>query len=124
LSGKFPAILDDANMARPRGRFMTTPAPCLTRFVAERWFKAKRVAGFWRRMPSAMNHIYADEVRSKPIASMHALRQQLSKRDSFNEALSDLVAPRDSAWPIYIGGLHGYRRDRRRCGGRALQARQ
>jgi 5-methyltetrahydrofolate--homocysteine methyltransferase len=50
--------------------------------------------------------VYADETRSKEIATLHTLRQQLTKREGrYNAALSDFVAPRASAVPDYIGGF-------------------
>ena len=42
----------------------------------------------------------------KPLATLHTLRQQLSKREGRNnEALSDFVAPRDSGLKDYIGAF-------------------
>ena len=50
--------------------------------------------------------VFADEARETPIATLHTLRQQLSKREGrFNEALSDFVAPRDSGLADYIGAF-------------------
>ncbi len=44
--------------------------------------------------------------RDKPIATLHSLRQQLSKREGrHNVALSDFVAPREAGLPDYIGAF-------------------
>ena len=54
----------------------------LKRIVDERWFAPKAVVGFW---PAARVgddvRLYADESRAAPIATLHTLRQQLSRRD-------------------------------------------
>ena len=50
--------------------------------------------------------VYGDEARGKPVAVLHALRQQLSKREGrANAALSDFIAPRGSGLADYIGGF-------------------
>ena len=50
--------------------------------------------------------VYADETRTKKIATLHTLRQQLEKREGrFNAALSDFIAPAASGVPDYIGGF-------------------
>ena len=44
--------------------------------------------------------------RTKQIATLHTLRQQLEKREGrFNAALSDFIAPASSGVPDYIGGF-------------------
>jgi 5-methyltetrahydrofolate--homocysteine methyltransferase len=107
LSGKFPAILDDAKYGEAARPLYDDARAMLDKIVAERWFKASAVAGFWPANSVGDDiHIYADEARDKPIAVMHSLRQQLSKREGrFNEALSDLVAPRDSGLKDYVGAF-------------------
>ena len=107
LSGKFPAILDDAKYGAAARPLYNDARAMLDKIVKEKWFKASSVAGFWPANAVGDDiHVYADEVREKPIAVMHTLRQQLSKREGrFNEALSDLVAPRDSGLKDYIGAF-------------------
>ncbi|MSO67041.1 MAG: methionine synthase [Pseudolabrys sp.] len=107
LSGKFPAILDDAKYGAAARPLYDDARAMLDKIVAERWFTASAVAGFWPANSVGDDiHVYADEARDKPIAVMHGLRQQLSKREGrFNEALSDLVAPRDSGLKDYVGAF-------------------
>jgi 5-methyltetrahydrofolate--homocysteine methyltransferase len=107
LSGKFPAILDDAKYGAAARPLYDDARAMLDKIVAERWFKASAVAGFWPANAQGDDIlIYGDEERDKPLAVMHSLRQQLSKREGrFNEALSDLVAPRDSGLKDYIGAF-------------------
>jgi 5-methyltetrahydrofolate--homocysteine methyltransferase len=50
--------------------------------------------------------VYADEQRSRVIAQLHALRQQLEKpAGQFNHSLADFVASRDSGRIDYVGGF-------------------
>jgi 5-methyltetrahydrofolate--homocysteine methyltransferase len=105
LNGKFPAILDDAKLGAVARSLYEDARAMLDKIVAERWFKASAVAGFWPAHTQGDDIlVFADEARDKPIAVLHSLRQQLSKREGrANAALSDLVAPRDSRLAEYIG---------------------
>ncbi len=107
LSGKFPAILDDAKLGQVARSLFDDARAMLKQIVDEKWFKASAVAGFWPANAVGDDiHVYADETRDKPMATMHGLRQQLSKREGrFNESISDLVAPRDSGLKDYIGAF-------------------
>ena len=114
------------NSARRRARFTRTRAPCCDKIVAERWFKASACLGFWPAQAQGDDIlVYGDEARGEPVAMLHSLRQQLSKREGrANVALADFVAPRDSGLPDYIGAFAvtaGIGEDDDR---RALQARQ
>ena len=107
LRGKYPAILDDAKFGPVARSLFEDARAMLDKIVAERWFTASAAFGFW---PAAAEGddilVYADEGRSNPIATLHALRQQLSKREGrVNEALSDFVAPRGSGLADYIGAF-------------------
>jgi 5-methyltetrahydrofolate--homocysteine methyltransferase len=107
LNGKFPAILDDAKLGAVARSLYEDARAMLDKIVAERWFKASAVAGFWPAHTQGDDIlVFADEARDKPIAVLHSLRQQLSKREGrANAALSDLVAPRDSRLADYIGAF-------------------
>jgi 5-methyltetrahydrofolate--homocysteine methyltransferase len=107
LNGKFPAILDDKKFGPAARSLYEDARAMLDKIVAERWFKASAAFGFWPA--NALGDdiaVYTDEGRVKPIAVLHTLRQQLSKREGrFNEALSDFIAPRDSKLADYIGAF-------------------
>ncbi|HEY4980730.1 MAG TPA: methionine synthase [Pseudolabrys sp.] len=107
LRGKFPAILDDATLGAVARSLYEDARAMLDKIVAERWFKASAVAGFWPANAQGDDIVvFGDEAREQPVAVLHSLRQQLSKREGrFNEALSDLVAPRDSGLADYIGAF-------------------
>ena len=107
LRGKYPAILDDAKFGQVARSLFEDARAMLNKIVAERWFTASAAFGFW---PAAAEGddilVYADEARDKPLATLHTLRQQLSKRDGrFNEALSDFVAPRARGLGDYMGAF-------------------
>jgi 5-methyltetrahydrofolate--homocysteine methyltransferase len=107
LSGKFPAILDDAKFGPAARPLYDDARAMLDKIVAEHWFKANAVFGFWPAQAQGDDIVlYGDETRGPPIATLHALRQQLSKREGRNNiALSDFVAPRDSGVKDYIGAF-------------------
>ena len=107
LAGKFPAILDDAKVGEVARSLYDDARAMLEKIVKENWFKASAVVGFWPANAQGDDIlIYGDETRAKPIATLHTLRQQLSKREGrANAALADFVAPRDSGLADYVGAF-------------------
>ena len=79
----------------------------LDQIVREGWFKASAVFGFWPAEAQGDDILLYDaEGRATPIATLHTLRQQLSKREGrFNEALADFIAPREAGVKDYIGAF-------------------
>ncbi|MEA2977675.1 MAG: 5-methyltetrahydrofolate--homocysteine methyltransferase, partial [Alphaproteobacteria bacterium] len=79
----------------------------LKKIVEEKWFRAGAAIGFWPANAEGDDIVlFADEARKTPLATLHTLRQQLTKREGrFNEALSDFVAPRDSGLADYVGAF-------------------
>ncbi|HEU5445018.1 MAG TPA: methionine synthase, partial [Pseudolabrys sp.] len=107
LSGKFPAILDDVKFGQAARSLYEDARAMLDKIVDEHWFRANAVLGFWPANAKGDDIlVYGDEVRDEPIAELHSLRQQLSKREGrANGALSDFIAPRESGLADYIGGF-------------------
>jgi 5-methyltetrahydrofolate--homocysteine methyltransferase len=107
LAGRFPAILDDPKVGEAARALYDDARQMLDRIVREKWFKAKAVIGLWPANAVGDDIVlYADEARSKRLATLHTLRQQLEKREGrFNAALSDFVAPATTGVPDYIGGF-------------------
>jgi 5-methyltetrahydrofolate--homocysteine methyltransferase len=107
LAGRFPAILDDPKVGEAARSLYDDARKMLDRIVKEKWFTARAVVGFWPANAEGDDiAVYADEARTKKIATLHTLRQQLEKREGrFNAALSDFVAPRASNVPDYVGGF-------------------
>jgi len=107
LSGRYPDILNDAKVGEAARSLYADARAMLEKIVAEKWFKASAVLGFWPANSVGDDiHVYADEARDKEVAVLHGLRQQLSKREGrFNESMSDFVAPRESGLKDYIGAF-------------------
>ncbi|MBI5112170.1 MAG: methionine synthase [Rhodovulum sp.] len=107
LAGRYPAILDDAIVGEAARALHADARKMLDTIVREGWFKAAGVVGFW---PAASQGddilVYADEERGAPIATLHTLRQQLTRREGrANLALADFVAPVGSGLRDYVGGF-------------------
>ena len=107
LTGKFPAILDDATYGPAARTLYEDARAMLDKIVAENWFTASAVIGFWPANATGDDIVvYADEARSRELAMLHTLRQQLVRRDGrANTALADFVAPRESGVSDYIGAF-------------------
>lgn len=107
LAGRFPAILDDAKVGEVARSLYDDARKMLDLIVKEKWFRARATVGFWPANAQGDDVVlYADESRTKEIATLHTLRQQLEKREGrFNAALSDFVAPVGTGVPDYVGGF-------------------
>ncbi|UPJ63279.1 methionine synthase [Bradyrhizobium sp. 191] len=105
LAGRFPAILDDAKVGEVARSLYDDARKMLDTIVKEKWFRARATIGFWPANGQGDDIVlYADESRTRPIATLHTLRQQLEKREGrFNAALADFIAP--AGVPDYIGGF-------------------
>jgi 5-methyltetrahydrofolate--homocysteine methyltransferase len=107
LNGKYPAILDDKVVGEAARSPFADAQEMLRKIVAERWFHANAVIGLWPANSEGDDIlVFDDEARSKPIATLHTLRQQLARREGrANVALADFVAPRASGLADYIGAF-------------------
>jgi len=107
MKGKYPAILDDAKLGTIARSLFDDARAMLDKIVAERWFTASAVLGFWPANAQGDDILlFADETRQTSVATLHSLRQQLARREGrYNEALSDFIAPGDSGLADYIGAF-------------------
>jgi 5-methyltetrahydrofolate--homocysteine methyltransferase len=107
LPGKYPAILDDAKFGPVARSLYGDARAMLDKIVAEHWFTANAALGFWPANAQGDDIlVYADEARTTPIATLHSLRQQLTKREGrANAALADFIAPRETGVADYIGAF-------------------
>ncbi|MGY3362346.1 cobalamin-dependent methionine synthase I [Bradyrhizobium sp. GM0.4] len=108
LAGRFPAILDDAKVGEVARSLYGDARKMLDLIVKEKWFRARATVGFWPANAQGDDIVlYADESRTRTIATLHTLRQQLEKREGrfINAALSDFVAPATTGVPDYVGGF-------------------
>ncbi|RAI40903.1 methionine synthase [Rhodoplanes roseus] len=107
LTGKYPAILEDATVGEAARALFADAQTMLDTIVREGWFKASAVVGFW---PAAAEGddivLFADESRTERRTVLHTLRQQLSRREGrANVALADFVAPVASGLADHVGGF-------------------
>jgi 5-methyltetrahydrofolate--homocysteine methyltransferase len=95
LTGKYPAILDDKVVGEAARSLFADAQNMLRQIVAEDWFKAAAVVGFWPANAVGDDiELYQDAARQTPVAMLHSLRQQLTRREGrANVALADFVAP-------------------------------
>jgi 5-methyltetrahydrofolate--homocysteine methyltransferase len=107
LTGKFPAILDDAKYGAAARGLYEDARIMLETIISQRWFRAQAAVGFWPANSQGDDILlYADEERDKPATVLHTLRQQLTRREGrANVALSDFVAPRASGLADYVGAF-------------------
>jgi len=107
LKGRYPAILDDtAQGAAARALFDDAQAMLAT-IIAEGWFQPKAVVGFWPANAQGDDiALYAGDGSDAQAATLHTLRQQLTKRDGRpNVALADFIAPAAGGKRDYIGAF-------------------
>src|SRR6266576_1862425 len=104
LAGKFPAILDDAKYGPAARSLFDDAQEMLERIASERWLSASALFGVWPANSDGDDIlVYADEARTRPLAVLHTLRQQLTRREGrANIALADFVAPCASRLADYI----------------------
>ena len=107
LHGRYPEILQDAIVGSEATKLFNEGKKLLARIVEEKRFTAKAIIGFWPCNAVGDDvELYADERRSKLLATFHLLRQQLEKpAGQFNHCLADYVAPKDSGRLDYLGGF-------------------
>jgi len=107
LSGRFPAILDDAVVGAEARNLYTDAQAQLERIVAEGWLQARGVIGFFPANACGDDvRLFSDTSRTREQATLHFLRQQMKKRgETPNLCLADYVAPEDSGLTDYLGAF-------------------
>ncbi len=105
LKGVYPRILDDEKQGEAARALFKEAQEMLARIIDGKWFNPRAVLGFWPANAVGDDiRLFTGEDRSKPLATLHTLRQQVTKRgDRPNVALSDFVAPEGR--PDYVGGF-------------------
>ncbi|HKA47110.1 MAG TPA: vitamin B12 dependent-methionine synthase activation domain-containing protein, partial [Methyloceanibacter sp.] len=107
LKGQYPRILNDDKYGDAARNLFDDAHAMLQQLIAEKWLAANGVVGFWPANSVGDDiEVYADERRTKVLATLHTLRQQMARDgDRANLALADFVAPKDSGLADYIGGF-------------------
>jgi 5-methyltetrahydrofolate--homocysteine methyltransferase len=107
LAGHYPAILDDPAMGAAASSLFGDAQRLLDRIVGERLLQARGVLGLFPANSVGDDiELYADDARTRPLALIHTLRQQMLKPPGRpNLALADYVAPRESGVADYAGAF-------------------
>ncbi|MET0773296.1 MAG: methionine synthase [Candidatus Limnocylindrales bacterium] len=106
LAGRYPDILADPVVGAAATTLFRDAQRMLERIVSESSLRATGVVGFWPAASTETDDIvvWADEARTRRLATIHTLRQQFAKtRDRPDLALSDYVAPLDAGVADHIG---------------------
>jgi 5-methyltetrahydrofolate--homocysteine methyltransferase len=105
LKGVYPRILDDEKQGEAARALFKEAQEMLARIIDGKWFNPRAVLGFWPANATGDDiRLFTSEDRSQPLATLHTLRQQVTKRgDRPNVALADFVAPEGQ--PDYVGGF-------------------
>jgi len=106
LVGRYPQILEDDIVGQAATDLYRDARAMLDKVIAETWFGAKGVIGFWPAQAQGDDIVlYTDETRTAEYSRFHTLRQQMDKgAGKTNVALSDFVAPIGEG-ADYVGGF-------------------
>ncbi|MGH8750796.1 MAG: methionine synthase, partial [Burkholderiales bacterium] len=107
LSGRYPAILQDAVVGEAARNLFQDAQAMLERIVEEKWLTANAVIGLFPANAAQDDiEIYRDEARSEIAMTLHNLRQQNRKpQGNLNQCLADFIAPKESGVKDYIGAF-------------------
>jgi 5-methyltetrahydrofolate--homocysteine methyltransferase len=106
LAGPYPMILEDDVVGEAARSLFADAQVMLKQIIAERWFEARGVAGFWPANADGDDIVlWTDETRTTERARLHTLRQQMARAEGrSNYALADFIAPIGGP-ADYIGGF-------------------
>ncbi|MEJ2124016.1 MAG: vitamin B12 dependent-methionine synthase activation domain-containing protein, partial [Alphaproteobacteria bacterium] len=109
MKGKYPQILQDDRYGEAARPLFEDAQNMLRQIIEEKWLTAHAVVGFWPAASVGDDdiRIFTDDSRTTPRATVHTLRQQMSRESSkrSNDALADFIAPEGSGVNDYIGGF-------------------
>jgi 5-methyltetrahydrofolate--homocysteine methyltransferase len=107
LAGHYPAILEDPVVGPAARSLFDDARGLLDRIVRERLLTARAVFGLFPAAAVGDDiELYHDEDRTRQLATIHTLRQQMAKPPGRpNLALADYVAPRDSVIADHVGAF-------------------
>ena len=105
LRGRYPGILDDAELGEAARQLYDDARRMLDQIVGEQWFAPKAVVGFWPAHRGDGDAI-DDIVLPRHGRRLHGLRQQLKRRDNKpNLSIADFVAPADAHVTDHVGAF-------------------
>jgi 5-methyltetrahydrofolate--homocysteine methyltransferase len=105
LKGRFPGILEHPQYGAAARELYDHARALLKRITDEKLLTARGVYGFWPANSDGDDIVvYTDDTRRAELARFPMLRQQDVAGDGRpNRSLADLVAPRESGVPDYLG---------------------
>jgi 5-methyltetrahydrofolate--homocysteine methyltransferase len=109
LRGRYPAILDDQKIGKQARELFDDAQKLLDRIAGKDLLVPRGVYAFWPANAVGDDvQLFADDARTKEIATFYFLRQQMQKPPGqFNHSLADYIAPLQD----YLGGfavsIHG-----------------
>jgi 5-methyltetrahydrofolate--homocysteine methyltransferase len=97
LRGRYPAIFDDPKIGKQARELFDDAQDLLERIVAKNLLVPRGVYAFWPANAVGDDvEVYADDARTKKIATFYFLRQQMQKpAGQFNHCLADYITPYD-----------------------------
>ncbi|HSD92143.1 MAG TPA: methionine synthase [Methyloceanibacter sp.] len=107
LKGAYPRILKDDKYGEAARQLFDDAQAMLNQLIAEKWLTANGVVAFWPANSVGDDiELYTDETRSKRLATLHTLRQQMAREPGKpNIALADYIAPKETGLADYVGGF-------------------
>ncbi len=105
LRGRYPQIFEDPTVGSKAKELFEDAQRLLKDVVSQNLLTAKGVYGFFPAQSDGDDIVlFGDPARTKPVATVHTLRQQSEKpQGQPNLALADLVAPKSSGRKDHLG---------------------
>jgi 5-methyltetrahydrofolate--homocysteine methyltransferase len=108
LKGRYPRILEDANLGEAARKLFEDAQKMLAEVIANKSLTARAVIGFWPA--NTKDHdtieVYEDDTRQQLRDEFFTLRQQSEKAPGVhNVAFSDYLAPKETGRADYLGGF-------------------
>ncbi|HRF22728.1 MAG TPA: methionine synthase [Chitinophagaceae bacterium] len=105
MHGKFPQILTDKLLGAEATRLYNDAQQMIEKIIAEKWFTAEAVIGFWQAKSNNADSIFLQTDKGE--VRLESLRQQLKKAAGQpNFSLADFVVPEgQGAYVDYMGAF-------------------
>ncbi len=108
LKGKYPAIFENEKYGSEAKRLFDDANKLLDKIISENLITASGVFGLFPANTVGYDDIevYSDDSRNGVLAVLHTIRSQAEKvQGSYNYALADFIAPKESGIKDYIGAF-------------------
>lgn len=94
MKGKYPEILNDANVGTEATKLFNDANAMLDKIVSEQWLHAEGVIGFWNATKPAPDTIILKDDNGNVLHTLESLRQQQKKAASQPHfSLADFISP-------------------------------